>query len=452
MPPADPVAPRAHLRPERGWLNDPNGPFRWQGRYHLFFQHNPNAPQHGEICWGHASSAHLATWDLEPVALRPSSGGPDAGGCWSGCVVDDAGTPTAVYTGFVDDPAVATILLARAEDDGLRRWTKVAEPVAAAPGDLAGFRDPFLFDHEGHRYAVVGAGTRDGTAEVLVYRCDDLQRWEYAGQLLTGLDEVARTYAPAEIWECPQLFRLEDRWVLVLSLVRDDSLDRVAYLVGDLGTEDGAPRFSPTGGGLVDHGHACYAPAVLVEEHRVLLWGWSWEDRDEEEVLAAGWAGVLTWPRVLGLLEGERLVSRPAPELTALRRDSAEILLSAAPVPLPPGPVEVELTVTEPSTVRLGHRGAGLTLEVDPRQRTVLLRCPVHDPRFADWLTGGTVAGSGPVHASLVVDGSIVEVHVADGPVFTERLYPTDDSAWTLSCTGAAVHGTAHRLAAAIGG
>ena len=91
-------APRFRVRPPAGWTNDPNGPFRWQDRYHLFYQHNPHAPVHTNVHWGHASSADLAHWEHHPVALAPTPGGPDEAGCWSGCVVDDDGVPTAVYT------------------------------------------------------------------------------------------------------------------------------------------------------------------------------------------------------------------------------------------------------------------------------------------------------------------------------------------------------------------
>src|SRR4051812_22695602 len=105
MPP--PAFPRHHIRPPHGWVNDPNGPIRWRGRYHVFFQYNPIAPVHDRICWGHASSADLVSWRYEPVALEPSFGTHDSAGCWSGCVVDDAGVATAVYTGFAGDPARA---------------------------------------------------------------------------------------------------------------------------------------------------------------------------------------------------------------------------------------------------------------------------------------------------------------------------------------------------------
>ncbi len=49
--------PRVHFTPARNWMNDPNGLVRHDGRWHLYFQHNPNGIDHGTVGWGHASSA-----------------------------------------------------------------------------------------------------------------------------------------------------------------------------------------------------------------------------------------------------------------------------------------------------------------------------------------------------------------------------------------------------------
>ena len=89
----DPSFPTLHGRPDHGWINDPNGLAVIDGRYHVFFQYNPDAPVHTNIHWGHASSADLVRWREEPIALTPRVGGPDEQGCWSGCLVDDNGTP-----------------------------------------------------------------------------------------------------------------------------------------------------------------------------------------------------------------------------------------------------------------------------------------------------------------------------------------------------------------------
>ena len=54
--------PLLHIHPRSGWLNDPNGLCRIDGTYHVFFQHNPAAPVHADIHWGHVSSTDLLHW------------------------------------------------------------------------------------------------------------------------------------------------------------------------------------------------------------------------------------------------------------------------------------------------------------------------------------------------------------------------------------------------------
>lgn len=97
VPHPDPAFPALHGRPAAGWVNDPNGCARVDGRFHVFFQHNPHAPVHHRIAWGHASSTDLLTWVQEPLALVPRPGEPDENGCWTGCLVLDAGVPTAAW-------------------------------------------------------------------------------------------------------------------------------------------------------------------------------------------------------------------------------------------------------------------------------------------------------------------------------------------------------------------
>lgn len=434
--PTDPALPTLHVRPPKGWMNDPNGPFRWRGRYHLFFQHNPDRAQHGDICWGHAVSDDLCSWRYEPVALAPTPGGPDAGGCWSGCVVDDDGVPTAVYTGFVDDEATATVCLATARDQELVTWDKEPLPLLGPPEghDWLAVRDPFLFTFEGRRYALLGGGLTGGGAPlVLLFGCDDLRRWTYLGPLVEGVDPVTARVAPADVWECPQLALVDGRWVLIVSLWVDRTLTRVAYLVGDLARDGGGLRFTPESGGPVDSGSAFYAPALLVEEDRVLLWGWAWEDRDPELWDEAGWAGVLTWPRVLSLHPDGRLLTSPAPELAGLRTARTRFALrDGQSIPLPSGPLDIELMVRTRQvgtvSLRIGDVTGHLVLAVAAEE-------------------------AGLLGIRVVVDGSLVEVYVAGGQTFTERRYPVENGSWQLSVEGdgdLAVDATVHRLGDAV--
>ena len=453
-----PHDPRLHLRPPAGWANDPNGPFRWRGRTHLFYQHNPAGPSHENIHWGHASSADLVTWEHHPVALAPTPGGPDEAGCWSGCVVDDEGVPTAVYTGVDGRHAgLGTILLARAavpDDPLLREWKPLPEPVVAGPPaglDVVMFRDPFVFRHGGRRWALVGAGHADGTPSVLLYACERLTEWRFAGVLLDGRSPGVpgrgatgreATAWEATGWECPQFFAAGDgRWVLVLSLWNGDPLS-VVWLSGTLREVAGPTGpglvFAPEACGPLDVGRDCYAPAVLAGTagERTLLWGWSWEARGQRAVDEAGWAGLLTLPREVGTHPDGALRIAPAAELGALRA-GAPLVAAAGPGPLGPVPLPdaYEVSVTAeggPVLVELARdaRGGALALRLDPGAGTVELR-------RADWPRerAGVPAEAGPVTLSVPPaasstvrvwrDGSVVEVYAGDGrAVATERVYP----------------------------
>ena len=310
--------PRLHIMPPRGWLNDPNGVCRFEDRYHVFYQHNPDGPTHGNVHWGHASSDDLLHWTDEPIALAPVPGSPNASGCWSGCVVDDGGVPTAVYTAVREHAWNAGVAVART-DRSLSEWRQDPVIKVETPDDpaIADVRDPFVFRFGGRRYAVQGAGHPHGDPQLLLYACDDLDDWTYLGPLLTIDDPVAAAVVPANIWECPNLFQLGGRWVLLLSQWRHvdgtHDLAGVRYLVGNLTETEGSLRFVAESGGAVDDGPTFYAPQVLVDDDRVLLWGWAWEgaQRTGAEVAAAGWAGVLTFPRELSL-GPDGLVARPA--------------------------------------------------------------------------------------------------------------------------------------------
>ena len=141
------LRPLYHLTAPTGWLNDPNALVHRDGRYHAFFQHNPASTSWGDIHWGHAVSEDLVRWRHLPVALRPTPGGPDADGCWSGSFVDDDGVPTIVYSGFVAPSAIGarSVCLARGDEELLAWATDPRSPVLGGPPeglDVVAFRDP----------------------------------------------------------------------------------------------------------------------------------------------------------------------------------------------------------------------------------------------------------------------------------------------------------------------
>ena len=252
---ADLHRPRYHFLPPDGWTNDPNGVIQWEGRYHLFYQHNPHGPFWDTIHWGHAVSRDLVHWEDLPVALTPSPSGPDKDGCFSGCAVDDNGVPTLLYTGFAD--AKQTQCLATSHD-GLLTWEKFGgNPVLATPpGGVRplDFRDPWVWREGDAWYMVLVSGlTSSGGGVALLYRSADLRHWERLPHLLTG--EVETT---GEVWECPNFFPLGDKHVLIVSVWPKHS---VHYFVGAFA--DG--RFSPETHGVLDPDGSFYAPLTMQE-------------------------------------------------------------------------------------------------------------------------------------------------------------------------------------------
>ena len=101
---SDPLRPQYHLLPAHNWMNDPNGPIFFRGRYHMFHQYNPQAAVWGNMNWAHATSPDMIHWQHEPIALSPTPGGPDQDGVFSGSAVLDNGKPTVIYTGVQPPP------------------------------------------------------------------------------------------------------------------------------------------------------------------------------------------------------------------------------------------------------------------------------------------------------------------------------------------------------------
>ena len=291
-----------HLRPARGWLNDPNGITLVDGVWHVFYQHNPQGPVHGHIAWGHATSRDLANWDAEPVAFSPTPGGPDSFGCWSGVFVPGHDRPAVAYSGVVDASVQSTICLRWGSPD-LRDWEApiVVGQTPRADG-IAIMRDPYVFEHQGRRLAVLGAGLDDGGPAIALFDRERETDWQYLG-LLVDDDPVLRRIGSADVWECPQLFPLGGRWVLIVSLHDRGRLSEVVAAVGDLTEEDGRLRFVAESAHVLDDGADLYAPQVVVTDSDPLLIGWVRQEGQNPAV--RDHAGCLSLPRRLSLVGGE---------------------------------------------------------------------------------------------------------------------------------------------------
>jgi beta-fructofuranosidase len=312
---ADFQRPRFHFLPPFNWMNDPNGLIHWRGEYHLFYQFNPNGPLWGDIHWGHAVSSDLVHWRDLPIALAPTPGGPDETGCFSGCIVNDHGTPTLLYTGVTGTRYdVQTQCVAVSHDD-LLTWQKYAgnpvlSDVPAESGQTADFRDPFVWKEGDSWYMLIGSHIEGVGGTAFLYRSTDLINWAYLNPIIVGEKSVSGVN-----WECPNFFPLGDKWVLIISVHSQPATGMVQYFVGDYHDF----RFIPQVQGVVDAG-AMYAPLTMLDaQGRRLMVGWLREMRSETDQRRAGWSGVQSVPRLLSLDAHNRLVTTPVPEIETIR-------------------------------------------------------------------------------------------------------------------------------------
>lgn len=379
MTDADAPRPVLHFTPERNWMNDPNGLVFHRGRYHLYYQCNPEGTIHDHISWGHASSTDLTHWEHHPIAIRDD----EAGEIFSGSAVIDHGNTSgfgsadapalvALYTQASRNPSRQAQSLAYSIDDGLT-WTKYAGNPVLDRG-TGEFRDPKVFRYDGPAgsyWVMVAVEAVD--RQVLLYRSDDLTRW-------TFLSSFGPERAVDGVWECPDLFPLavdgdpsDERWVLIISLSPGGVAggSGTQYVIGRFDGVTFSADAEATGEAVdwLDFGRDCYAgvtfDGLAREERTMIAWMSNWDYARE---LPAGDGllrrGMMTLPRRLSLVRHDgRLWLRQQPVAAPLEE---EIAIEAASV-------DERVTLME----RLPEAGR-MTLRVDTRDAAgfaLHLRC-----------------------------------------------------------------------------
>jgi beta-fructofuranosidase len=432
----DTQRPLYHFLPPSNWMNDPNGLVHFKGEYHLFYQHNPQGAAWGNMTWGHAVSKDLVHWRDLPYALRPDADY-DREGVFSGCCVVDNGLPTIVYTGV--QPEVQCVATSR----DMLVWTKSPNnPVIPGPPpglEVTGFRDPYVWREGKEWRAVVGSGIKGRGGAILLYRSKDLRTWDFVGPALVGDPGLG------DMWECPNLFRLGRKWVLIVS-----TLGRAHYFVGDFADD----RFVPESDGPLDNGGALYAPQVFPDNRgRRILFGWLWEQRAGAET--HGWQGVQSLPRVLTLGEDGSLRYAPAREVEKLRGARTRVerpqLAPDKDTPLPAIAgdcleIQADFRVKEgrcglvvrrspdaEEGTRIVYDAGTSTLSVD-RSRSSTDPRVVRDVRSAPLALGKDEA----LRLRVFVDRSVIEVFANERVVLTSRVYPVRSDSLGVAAFGSA--------------
>ncbi|MCA0755991.1 GH32 C-terminal domain-containing protein [Paenibacillus sp. N4] len=328
--------PQYHASPPVHWMNEPHAPIYFEGKYHLFYQHNPQGPYWAQIHWGHWVSEDLVHWRDLPIALAPEKGAVDPDGVWSGSAAyDEHGVPALFFTAG-DDSASPNqrVALARSRfredgDSELTVWEKHKAPLIVqekGQGLFGDFRDPFVWKEDGLWYLLIGSGTDGQGGTVLAYTSANMTDWTYHGPFYVS--DASRFPYLGNMWELPVLLPLgkdalgREKHVFLISPLGPGADVEVFYWIGEF--DRGQVRFVPDHEEpqLIDVGDFHFTgPSGMVDPRtgRNIVFTIAQGERTPQLEYDSGWAHNAGLPVSVFLRPDGRLGVEPIAELESLR-------------------------------------------------------------------------------------------------------------------------------------
>jgi fructan beta-fructosidase len=313
----EPFRPAYHFTPPLNWCNDPNGMVYYAGEYHLFYQHNPYGTKWGNMSWGHAISRDLVNWEHLPIALYPDS----LGTIFSGSAVVDENNTAGFQTG---DEKTLLAFYTNAEKQGQiqslaysvdkgRTWKKYDQnPILRHNPDTPDFRDPKVFWFSPENKWVMILAVQD---VVEIYSSPDAKKWTYESNFGAGFGNHDG------VWECPDLFEIDGKWVLLVNNFHKDenSGSATQYFVGNFDGKTFSCEYPAQneGANRLDRGKDHYATVT-------------WANVPDNRKIALSWMGNVEYANDLPTQNFRNAMSVPR-ELT-LVKENDKYLLKAAPV------------------------------------------------------------------------------------------------------------------------
>jgi beta-fructofuranosidase len=437
-------------------------PFAHDGELHLFFLSSPEGtqdyPHRVRTTWQHAVSTDLREWKELTPAVEPGPPGTyDAGGIWTGSVVEHEGRFFLFYTAH--DPGSdrpQTIALATSND--LVTFDKHPDNPLLLPTagyETVDWRDPYVFYNEDEQrwWMLIAARKSSGPmwnrGVIVLATSADLLTWTVEED---PLFDPGDTFCP----ECPEMWEADGRWYLVYS--------RFSEQVGTIFRVADSPRgpFRAPARDFVG-GRRWYAAKSAPWQGERAFFGWVHDVvQDPSRGRRWLWGGDFALPRLAvvaqtpsGAVMQVRCAALPptgesvgsVADATVGRIGSHGVLPVSTSVP---SRALVEATFTVGDAAGLGidlvrdESGSVLRCLIDlVRQRVTLTLEPRPLDDFWADLTGSGQQYreiDGPVLAAAdmvpgrtrtdatmrwVLDGDVVEIYVDDDVVLTQRVART---------------------------
>ena len=423
----DDFKPKQHFSAPVGWINDPNGFVFFRGEYHLFYQFNPYESVWGPMHWGHAKSEDLVNWEQLPVALAPDKDY-DKDGCFSGSAIVKDDVLWLMYTGHIvnEDGTVSQVQNMAFSTDGIHFEKIEQNPVATADGlpeevIANDFRDPKIFEKDGHYYSVVATKHQDNVGCIVLLSSPNLTEWKFESIFLKG--EANQGF----VWECPDYFEVDGQEYLIISPMRyqKDGNDFIninsnIFVTGHVDWD--RKVFVADSFKEIDHGHDFYAAQTTEspEGERVMVaWMHTWGRPLVTNDLGHKWYGQMTLPRLLK--QGENGLRQVLPAGILNSFDDIEIGQVIQ------GPSKLSLKLDDSLDLKLGTDQDYLQFGYDKESQEVYIdrgHLDIQQTGEEEW---STIRRSVTVEAEellIMIDTNCVEIFVNNGQeVLTSTYY-----------------------------
>lgn len=431
-----------HIMAPANWINDPNGCIFYNGKYHVFYQHNPFSEKWGPMYWGHVTSKDLINWKHEIIALAPSKEF-DVDGIFSGTATinPENNELVAFYTGHrwinQKDDTFEQIQGYAISNDGINFVKPKNNKIdIEVPKDSNHhIRDPKVW-HDGHMWnMILGNSTIDKRGRVLLYKSKDLSKWTYVGVLAESNGELGY------MWECPDFIRLEDKDILLFSPqgINEEgekykNYNQTGYVVGKFNYDTNKLEHSKFY--EIDYGHDFYAIQTLKDNkgRRIAIaWMDMWESimPTQED----GWCGAMTLPRELVLMKNDRIKMKPIEELKDLREekilDNDNVFVSDKKnlqLGWENDFMELNLSVEGKSNFSIEFNSDNdekVELQINLLDRYAKLIRNYETKGIEESYRYTEISDMNNIDIRIFIDSSSIEVFINDGEyVFTSRMYP----------------------------
>jgi beta-fructofuranosidase len=462
------------------------------GMYHVAFQWNHTGNDWGNIAWGWATSKDLVTWNVSSKACLSPDALYDRCGVFSGCLVPadiskrSNSTLTYFYTSVSKLPIHYTLpyvygsetLSMATSRDGGRTWQKdQGNPFLPGPPsgvDVTGWRDPFvsawpalskflgIAAEEDVLFGCIAGGIKDQTPTAFLYsiRVANLKAWKYMGPLVNvGLNKRLSRWSGdlGTNWEVVNFATLTNdlnkQSMNIMIMGCEGCLPASSILAGQGSCSDisqqrtrrsqlwTAGRFQRSVhaqdglialdfGGIFDHG--CFYAAnsfwdPTVRGHVVVGWITE-EDLPDELRYRQGWSGLLSLPRLLGVMT--------IPRVTHARVSALDGITSVQAIPDTENSFNIVTLKIEPHPNLGKLRESKVLIELPPFELFgSVLQQPLLNAQSVCWELESEIAVTRDCErVGLIIDhseGRVILVTATTGQYFLTLSFHADSTAST---------------------